>query len=240
MTFVAYKITRIESGKAYIGVTTQKPSLRWSAHCAPINAKKTGIGRAIAKYGRSAFNFEVIACATGLKNLLELERILIAQDSTLAKRGYNLSAGGDGVYDPCGDTRAKMSASAKARKNRPILSDEARSRISAKLRGHGFSNEALAKMSAKRKGKCLSDETRAKLSVVRRGRRMSEECRAKHRSYRHSDAAKAKMSGRERSDSHCANISAGAKKRSSKSRARAAESLKATWARRKAEMNIHA
>lgn len=171
MPFIAYKITHKESGKAYIGITTRTLKDRWAAHGCP-SRNPSAISAAIIKYGRSAFKVEQIASSWSLEALCALEQELIAQYGTIAPNGYNLTSGGDGVYNPSEETRRRMSESASKRTGR-IVSDATRAKIAASLMGHGFKAETLAKMRAAKLGGKASPATRAKLSAMRLGKRMT-------------------------------------------------------------------
>lgn len=102
----------------------------------------------------------------------------------------NSSDGGQGNsgFSHSAETRAKISASGKARAPfyRPPPSEETKAKIAATLRGRPspmtgkkHSPEALAKMAAARQGRKLSESHRAKLSEVRKGHPVSDEARAK-------------------------------------------------------------
>ncbi len=195
MSFVAYKITHRESGKAYIGVTTQKnPRTRWRWH---IRMGKFAIGAAIRKYGRASFDFDVYASAADATSLLALERILIAQENTLAPNGYNLCAGGLGVLTPSEETLERKRLAAlgkvwteeqKARhaivltgRKMPPRSEEHRAKLSASLKGRcisSFSPEMRAKISAANTGKKRHPEVGQKISAIKLGVPRSEEAKA--------------------------------------------------------------
>ncbi|HIC4115747.1 TPA: GIY-YIG nuclease family protein [Salmonella enterica] len=94
-----YKITNLVNQKAYIGITTRDPIDRWWEHC---NSAQNGSGyfvhQAIHKYGEESFSVQVIAQTKSLKDLKELEIILIKQHGThMSLKGYNKTWGGDGA-----------------------------------------------------------------------------------------------------------------------------------------------
>lgn len=139
--FVAYSITNIANGKKYIGITGDYERRR-KRHLSRADAGRwiSAIHAAIAKYGADSFRFDQIACARSWADLLELERILIAQHGTFcdgkSEGGYNLTTGGDGV---------------RGRKH----TMEWRERRSKACLGRTFSEETLAKLRAARLGKPL-------------------------------------------------------------------------------------
>ena len=96
---IAYLITNIQNGKSYIGIMTRNINRRWYEHKYVSNSCGKLLTRAIKKYGETAFTIEHIASAIGgIDNLKELEKQLIVQCSTRVPSGYNLTAGGDGVF----------------------------------------------------------------------------------------------------------------------------------------------
>lgn len=91
-----YKITNKINGKCYIGQTIMStPKKRWTAHCC--RTSKSIISQAIQKYGKENFTFEVIAEASSLEELNEMEKFNIAANRSLAPEGYNIASGGEGV-----------------------------------------------------------------------------------------------------------------------------------------------
>ncbi|WJJ54130.1 hypothetical protein [Escherichia phage AV101] len=95
-----YKIANLANRKAYIGITTRDPSHRWWEHCnSARNGSDYGIHQAIRKHGEESFSFQVIAQTKSIKDLKELEIILIKQHGThmSTQKGYNKTWGGDGA-----------------------------------------------------------------------------------------------------------------------------------------------
>lgn len=130
MTVEIYKITRRETGQSYIGLSANSRKRR-NTHWWIANKKHPVlfqlIHRAIAKHGRDAFDFEVIASALDYPSALVLEVDLIQQWSThVSKGGYNLTLGGEGKLGRkhSAETRGKISASLVGRKGRPITDVE--------------------------------------------------------------------------------------------------------------------
>ena len=97
-----YKVTHIETGKAYIGKTVT-PLENYIKH--GLTKRKQGIiGHALRKYDRAAFRSEILLVGTEdfcFRDVIDgkpggMERRLIAAWDTQAPRGYNLTDGGDG------------------------------------------------------------------------------------------------------------------------------------------------
>ena len=90
------------NGKLYFGITSREPKIRWNNG----NGYRGNsyFWRAIKKYGWE--NFEHIVLASGLneQEACDMEVKLIAEyRSNNPLYGYNLSRGGEGVYDRCGE-----------------------------------------------------------------------------------------------------------------------------------------
>lgn len=124
-----YRITHTASGRCYIGLTIEPRKRRnthaWLANKLP--GRSALIHRAMAKYGRDAFIFEVIASATSWADAIEAERLLILQeDAHVSCGGFNLTQGGEGPFGrTCSqETRDKISASRRGQPGRKISDEE--------------------------------------------------------------------------------------------------------------------
>lgn len=108
-----YKITHVESGRAYIGITTRESTARrWYEHIhAAGKGAKSRIALAIKKYGTDAFCFEVVYQAVNLREACAVERGMIAQEGTLVNNGFNITSGGEGIPGTAllTETKAKLS-----------------------------------------------------------------------------------------------------------------------------------
>ena len=82
-----YKVTHKDTDKAYIGKTTLKARDRWAAHMISRKRYKTHFARALNKYGKDAFTFEVIDIAEDEKSLSHKEIFWISQHTTLSPNG---------------------------------------------------------------------------------------------------------------------------------------------------------
>ena len=84
------------NGKKYIGITCQLPEHRWNNGKG--YAKNKHFNAAIQKYGWHAFRHEILYTGLLQKDAERIEQELIAFYQTQdIDRGYNLTAGGDGV-----------------------------------------------------------------------------------------------------------------------------------------------
>ena len=102
-----YKITRKETGKVYIG-QTNNCERRIKEHCAPSAAEKSRIAvdKAIKKYGKEAFDFEVIEECT-IEQLNEREKYWIKYYKSQGEV-YNETDGGDQQSVGSNNGRAKL------------------------------------------------------------------------------------------------------------------------------------
>jgi hypothetical protein len=114
--------------------------------------------KAIKKHGVDAFVFTHIADAFDEESAFVIERLLIAEHNTQAPHGYNLTGGGDGLFNPSEDVRKKI---AEANKNR---SAELRASMSKKLTGLKASDETKLKQNLKKIGSKRTEETKKKMS----------------------------------------------------------------------------
>jgi hypothetical protein len=86
--------------KCYVGIhTLGKKSYLGSGKC---------LNKAIHKYGRKNFKRIDIVTFETLEEGLDLERYWIRELNTLALHGYNLCAGGEGMFNPSQEVRDRM------------------------------------------------------------------------------------------------------------------------------------
>ena len=92
-TYILYRHTNKKNGKAYFGITRQKPERRWqNGH----GYDGTYFGNAIKKYGWDGFTHEVIAVGLTKEEACDLEQKYIAEYKTDNRdSGYNISKGGE-------------------------------------------------------------------------------------------------------------------------------------------------
>ena len=162
---LVYRITNIENNKSYVGITTRNIERRWYEHKYVPNSCGQLLAKAIKKYGENAFVIEHIASAIGgTDNLKELEKQLIDQCGTMVPNGYNLTAGGDGVFGFRHTDKAKKEMS-KAKMGKP-----------SSLKGYKHTDQAKINMSKAHIG--LPGNTKGKPSPLK-GVKRSEEIRKK-------------------------------------------------------------
>ena len=91
-----YKFTHVETGRVYIGQTTQDPNRRRLEHLSDSRyTKRTHrFHNALRKYGEYAFKFDVIASASDLEELNLLETKYIKEYNSI-ENGFNIRSGGD-------------------------------------------------------------------------------------------------------------------------------------------------
>ena len=90
---IIYKSTNLINNKIYIGYTTQTFKTRIRRH----NYGKSYFNKALKKYGKDNFKWEIIESEIPYELLGERETYHIKQfQSNISKYGYNLTKGGDG------------------------------------------------------------------------------------------------------------------------------------------------
>lgn len=89
-----YKITNLVNGKLYIGVTTN-PTNRKAQHFTKVK-KGRPVNKAVKKYGKENFTFEVLCIGTRDYIYALEQKAISSYDSLVTGHGYNLSVGGMG------------------------------------------------------------------------------------------------------------------------------------------------
>jgi len=189
-----YKLT-FPNGKAYIGITKNTASHRFSQHVkfAREGKRMCAVHHAIIKYGSDIVNVDILAMAEW-SYLTELEVRAIAAFNTRYPNGYNLTDGGEGTSGVVrsAETRLKMGVANIGRKpsdeniaklkiinsNRVRGPDE-RAKLSVAHKGKKKSPDHVEKMRSAGTGKTLSAEARAKVSEFNKGKIFSDDTRAK-------------------------------------------------------------
>lgn len=131
--FSIYKATNKINSKIYIGFDSNWPNRRWD-HNRKTPKTNSIFHRAITKYGKEAFEWEVIyQTKDGNHCLNKMETHFIKEYNSFKPNGYNMTLGGDGQLGrtPTQQQRKKMSISHKNVK----LSDYHKNRISESHKG---------------------------------------------------------------------------------------------------------
>ncbi len=196
MSASVYLITNLVNGKLYIG-KAKNPVNRWSVHLYPSKkpSPKSLIAKAIKKYGRDNFTFEVLETFSTEEEAFWWESWWIQYLGT-NDYGYNLNYGETGGQSISEATRALLSPEAVANqaasiRGRPQTPEHIEKRISA-LRGRPRSEETKAKISVTKNSQAgrerailahastsPSQECRDKSLLANRGRPLSEEHKSK-------------------------------------------------------------
>lgn len=93
---VIYEIVNNCNHKIYIGQTRNDPKIRWEHHLWSIENQDYPLYRAMRKYGKKNFSFNIIEKIDN--NLLdEREKYWIKKKNTYIPNGYNCTLGGTGV-----------------------------------------------------------------------------------------------------------------------------------------------
>ena len=170
-----YKITNTVNGKAYIGQT------RHDAVADRIPKHFSGHGnipikRAVDKYGKDAFTYEILHDGIIPEFLDALEIKEIEKHNTLIPHGYNLRTGGRG--GACSEeTKEKIS---EANKGKTPWNKGKKGVQSPSMKGRKHTDESRRKMSEAKKGKNSGEknpfyrkthtpESRAKMSESSKG-----------------------------------------------------------------------
>lgn len=204
-----YKIICTVNGKIYIGSAINLRR-RWNEHQRRLSLNihdNQHLQRAYNKYGKSAFEFEIV-------ELARTEILLVRENYWIESLGVCDESIG---FNIAKDATAPM----RGRK----ASAETCIKIGNIHRGKVVSEETRAKLSAAKKGVKLSPETRAKIGIASTGRKQSletiEKRRVSRKGYSHSletrakisTANKGKLKGRSISALHRKRISEGHQKR---------------------------
>jgi len=199
-----YQIRNTTNGKVYLGGTVHLRR-RFRKHCRDLQRgdhHSIRLQRAWWKYGGDAFVFEILVLVPR-KDVQKTEQLWLDRVKPyLRDGGYNICSEGRirlGV-SPSPETRAKMSAAQKGRRNTPEQiermrqsmigkrhTEETKRKIGAAARLRKHTPEAKAKIGAAKRGIKVSPETRAKISAANKGKQT-------WLGRKHSEASKQKMS----------------------------------------------
>ena len=172
-----YKITNTVNGKAYIGQTrhdAEKTRIR--DHLTGNSKANQLVKRAVEKYGKDVFTYEILhdGIIPDFLDMLEIEAI--EKYNTMSPRGYNLTTGGStSGYKHSPETRQKIS---DALKGRPGI--KGRTPWNKGKRGvQKHSETTRQKMSESQKNSPLAIEERKKVNQRNVGKKRSPETKVK-------------------------------------------------------------
>ena len=152
MSVIIYKATNIETGKSYIGLTSETLGVRSRKHIENANRNpKYYFHHALNKYGKDSFKWEIIGECDTREKAAQLEIEMIKEHDTF-HTGYNGTTGGDFGYTL---KRTK----------------EHNAKIAAALTGVPHTKERKLANSQAQKGKTLSVEHREKIRKTSTGKK---------------------------------------------------------------------
>ncbi len=162
MLWCLYTIENQVNGKQYIGISSNV-ARRWLRHKSGQGSKL--VYQAIKKYGLDLFKFDIL-CEGCEEDIKKLEIAVIEKLSTIAPRGYNLTAGGEGVvgYRHSEETRRKMGESRTGKRNG--MHDKKHSEEARRKMGESHTGKRNGMH-----GKKHSEETRRKIAAKAKGRK---------------------------------------------------------------------
>ena len=169
---MVYKVVNKINGNIYIGQTVGKFKKREAEH---LNNAKAGrydnyFYRAIRKYGKDNFTWEIIDKCSTPENLNGKEEYWIKELNSLVPNGYNLQSGGNN-YLAHEETKTKMRENhADFRgENGPMYGKNHTEEACKKMRGRKCTEETLKKMSGENSSRAKLKE--ADISDIREMRK---------------------------------------------------------------------
>jgi group I intron endonuclease len=179
-TLLVYLIRNLVNGKLYVGQTSTSIAQRWREHKSnAVRGRKCALHSAIQKYGSASFSVEKLQECLTKEEMDFVEILYIALFKSRAPAGYNLTEGGDWVYDRTGSKLSSEHKEAIRRGNlgrkHPPCTEEYRRKQRESHLGHAHSeahkqhqSEGLKRAYALGRatgmlGKKHSEETKSKL-----------------------------------------------------------------------------
>jgi hypothetical protein len=173
MPWTIYCHTHVDSGRRYVGLTSQTMGRRWGQHCSQAKNSKGGrwhFPNAIRKFGKNAFSHEVLEVCETLESANEAEAKWIDHfDSRNLEKGFNLMKGGEHIPHPIRknpwddpEFRIRAGLIVKTRLADPVF--KARNMAASKAALN--KPEIKAKISELAKAAARTPETRARRSAA--------------------------------------------------------------------------
>lgn len=172
-----YKATNLINGKIYIGFTNNV-NKRIREHCNQSNPPKTYFGRAIQKYGKENFHWDVIYQSLDKNHTLKVMEPFFITEYNSYLTGYNSTVGGEGTVGL-------------------IRTSEHSRKISESKKGKSYyrpnythSKETRLKIGQANKGKTHSDETKQhlrNLSIAQNAREDQKQIRREYNKIAYQD-----------------------------------------------------
>lgn len=190
-TYIVYKHTT-PNGKIYIGITSQKPYLRWGNGK---GYKSRHFYNAIQKYGWENIKHEILFTELSEEEakLKEIELIAFYK-SNQPEYGYNISSGGNTLSE---ETKIKIGIANKIALKGKRPSDLCISKMIEAHKNKQLSEETRKKISLSHIGIKHTEETKIKMSNARKGKSPSNKGQVGEKNYwygkQHSEQSKEKM-----------------------------------------------
>jgi len=108
-----YIATNLINQKQYVGRSVNFKGRKYTHLRLGMLGDKTYFHKALKKYGKNEFKW--ICVEYPIQELNEMEQFWIKTLNTKAPNGYNLTDGGEGTFNPCEETRLKMSEKKKGK-----------------------------------------------------------------------------------------------------------------------------
>ena len=106
---------KLFDGRRYIGITKQNPSRRWrSGEGYKSRGNNSYFYNAIKEYGWDSFEHIILYTNLSKDEAIKKEIELIEKYQTQDRnKGFNLTSGGDGIFNPSEETRRKIGIKSK-------------------------------------------------------------------------------------------------------------------------------
>ena len=167
-----YKFTHIESGRSYIGQTTQDPNRRRMEHISRSktqNSKTFHFHNALKKYGIESFTFEIITSANSLDELNQLEEHHCVKFDTI-DNGFNVrKPGGNKLHHASSIEKMKNSQKIAFEKRKNEGTNTFTHKDGCGMTGKSHNQSTKEKMHNSALGRTMSDDIKKKISKSKQG-----------------------------------------------------------------------